>query len=42
MGWWGMFKNRFYAAAKHGVIGISRMAVKEVGDRGIRINYIAP
>ncbi|KAK5310703.1 hypothetical protein LTR93_011964 [Exophiala xenobiotica] len=31
-----------YAASKHGVIGLSRSAAKEVGIQGIRVNCIAP
>lgn len=31
-----------YCAAKHGVIGLSRGAAKEVGSRGIRVNVMAP
>lgn len=38
----GFKKNAAYVAAKHGVIGLSRSAAKEVGDREIRINCIAP
>jgi NAD(P)-dependent dehydrogenase (short-subunit alcohol dehydrogenase family) len=38
----GFPKNAAYTAAKHAVIGLSRTAAKEVGDREIRINCIAP
>ncbi|OBT82415.1 hypothetical protein VE02_08394 [Pseudogymnoascus sp. 03VT05] len=38
----GFAKNAAYSASKHGVIGLSRSAAKEVGDQGIRVNCIAP
>jgi NAD(P)-dependent dehydrogenase (short-subunit alcohol dehydrogenase family) len=38
----GFQKNAAYTASKHAVIGLSRSAAKEVGDREIRINCIAP
>lgn len=38
----GFPKNAAYTASKHAVIGLSRAAVKEVGEREIRINCIAP
>ncbi|CAK7221539.1 hypothetical protein SBRCBS47491_004559 [Sporothrix bragantina] len=38
----GIAKNSAYSAAKHGVVGLSRSAAKEVGDRGIRVNCVAP
>jgi len=31
-----------YVASKHGVIGLTRTAAKEVGKRGVRVNCIAP
>ncbi|KIW78344.1 hypothetical protein Z517_08179 [Fonsecaea pedrosoi CBS 271.37] len=31
-----------YTASKHGVVGLSRCAAKETGDRGIRVNCLAP
>lgn len=38
----GIAKNAAYSAAKHGVVGLSRSAAKEVGDRQIRVNCVAP
>jgi len=38
----GFPKNAAYTVAKHGVIGLTRTAAKEVGDRCIRVNCIAP
>lgn len=38
----GMGRNAAYAASKHGVIGLSRSAAKEVGEQSIRVNCIAP
>ncbi|KAL3477272.1 hypothetical protein BJX99DRAFT_257529 [Aspergillus californicus] len=38
----GFPKNAAYCASKHGVIGLSRAAAKEVGEKGIRVNCIAP
>ncbi|KAK7178824.1 hypothetical protein DPSP01_014340 [Paraphaeosphaeria sporulosa] len=38
----GFPKNAAYTASKHAVIGLSRTAAKEVGDREIRVNCIAP
>jgi NAD(P)-dependent dehydrogenase (short-subunit alcohol dehydrogenase family) len=31
-----------YSTSKHGVVGLSRTAAKEVGERGIRVNVLAP
>lgn len=31
-----------YSTSKHGVVGLSRTAAKEVGERGIRVNALAP
>ncbi|PGH20378.1 hypothetical protein AJ80_03646 [Polytolypa hystricis UAMH7299] len=38
----GFTKNSAYTASKHAVIGLSRTAAKEVGDRGIRVNCLCP
>lgn len=31
-----------YSTSKHGVVGITRTAAKDVGERGIRVNAVAP
>jgi NAD(P)-dependent dehydrogenase (short-subunit alcohol dehydrogenase family) len=38
----GRPNNGAYAASKHGVIGLTRSAAKEIGARGVRVNSIAP
>ncbi|OCL11423.1 NAD(P)-binding protein, partial [Glonium stellatum] len=38
----GFPKNAAYTVSKHGVIGLTKTAAKEVGDRQIRVNCIAP
>ena len=31
-----------YACSKHGVVGLTKTAAKEVGKKGIRVNAVAP
>lgn len=38
----GRPNNGAYAASKHGVIGLTRSAAKEIGGKGVRVNSIAP
>lgn len=38
----GFANNAAYSASKHGVIGLTRSAAKEVGKQAIRVNCIAP
>ena len=38
----GRPNNGAYAASKHGVIGLTRSAAKEIGIKGVRVNSIAP
>ncbi|CAK7245664.1 MAG: hypothetical protein STHCBS139747_007249 [Sporothrix thermara] len=38
----GDAKNASYSAAKHGVVGLTRSAAKEVGRDNIRVNCVAP
>jgi NAD(P)-dependent dehydrogenase (short-subunit alcohol dehydrogenase family) len=38
----GARKNASYTASKHGILGLTRTAAKEVGGRGIRVNAICP
>lgn len=38
----GFQNNAAYCASKHGVVGLTRAAAKEVGEQNIRVNCIAP
>ena len=38
----GFAKHAAYAASKHGIIGLARSAAKEVGERNVRVNVVAP
>ncbi|KAL2209698.1 NAD(P)-binding protein [Sarocladium strictum] len=38
----GMAYHAAYGASKHGVLGLTRAAAKEVGEREIRVNAVAP
>ncbi|ORY15016.1 hypothetical protein BCR34DRAFT_478639, partial [Clohesyomyces aquaticus] len=38
----GKAKSSDYSATKHGVVGLSRIAAKEVGGKHIRVNCVAP
>ncbi|KAK4942031.1 hypothetical protein LTR10_018212 [Elasticomyces elasticus] len=38
----GVATSSVYSASKHAVIGLTKSAAKEVGDRSIRINCVAP
>lgn len=38
----GVGNQSGYAASKHGVVGLTRNSAREYGDKGVRINAIAP
>ncbi|OIW28606.1 BcABA4 [Coniochaeta ligniaria NRRL 30616] len=38
----GRAKNGAYSASKHGVLGLTRSAAKEVGGRGVRVTAVCP
>jgi NAD(P)-dependent dehydrogenase (short-subunit alcohol dehydrogenase family) len=38
----GFAKHGAYVASKHGILGLVRTAAKEVGERNIRVNAVAP
>ena len=38
----GIPNHGAYAASKHGVVGLTRVAAKELGAREVRVNAVAP
>jgi NAD(P)-dependent dehydrogenase (short-subunit alcohol dehydrogenase family) len=42
LGLQGAVGTAAYSASKHGVVGLTRSAAKEVGKKGIRVNMISP
>src|SRR5690625_7929098 len=38
----GVGNQSGYAASKHGVVGLTRNSAREYGEKGVRINAIAP
>jgi NAD(P)-dependent dehydrogenase (short-subunit alcohol dehydrogenase family) len=38
----GAKKSAAYVASKHAVVGLTRSAAKELGDRNIRVNCFCP
>jgi NAD(P)-dependent dehydrogenase (short-subunit alcohol dehydrogenase family) len=38
----GYANNANYTASKHGVVGLTRSGAKEVGQKNIRVNAVAP
>jgi NAD(P)-dependent dehydrogenase (short-subunit alcohol dehydrogenase family) len=42
LGIMGAAGSASYSASKHGVVGLTRSAAKEVGPKGVRVNCIAP
>lgn len=41
-GWFGMAGTPVYAATKSAMLGLARSMVREVGERGITVNVVAP
>jgi NAD(P)-dependent dehydrogenase (short-subunit alcohol dehydrogenase family) len=38
----GAAKNPAYSASKHAVVGLTKCAAKDAGDRNVRVNAVAP
>jgi NAD(P)-dependent dehydrogenase (short-subunit alcohol dehydrogenase family) len=38
----GAARGAAYSVSKNGVVGITRVAARDMGSRGIRVNAVAP